>query len=153
VDKICDFKYLHSNLSKNEIVPVFESTPIGISWSYDNKIYSRNNIENRLYADVDYEKNLIAVVDGPYANGSENSAIICDAINSVIFDIKQLFKEQCYINQILSPFIDVSNVFFTGVSYHKNDKIFYFFTTLNGVDFRFPFYLEKVEIGKLIESR
>lgn len=154
VHKINDFQYIRSDLSEKENVTVFEKSPIGISWKYMNQKYRRDNIVDRLYGDVDNDRSLIAIVDGPSSEGDRNKAIIIDAANNQIFDVKQLFREQCYVKRILPPSVDVSFAYFSGVYYNRKiDQMFYFFIHINGVDFRFPFNIETGEIGRLIESR
>lgn len=145
MDKIYDFKYLYLD-SLDENSNVFERTPTGICWRYKNAIYRRNNIENRMYADIDYSNNLIAIVEGPYAETNKNFAFIIDANNNEVINVKDLFKDT-YIDKGYK----YSSVSFSGVVCEENR--FCFFVAIDNVDFRFMINPKTRELGRLIESK
>lgn len=144
---ISNFQYIYESgdILKRKDLSVYQKNPVGISWDYMGKSFKRDNVSSRLHADISYQSNLIAIIEGPFTTSpDQNKAYIIDGGNNIIFNVAELFLEK---NKDL---LFGKALFFNGVSF---DNGLYFFLDINNNGFRFQFNIETGEIGKLIESR
>ena len=82
MEQIVNFLYLYADV-QNEHPNILDRTPKGITWSFQGKIYKRENLVNRLRADYSQNYNTIAVVEAPYSE-ELNRAYIINAKNEFI---------------------------------------------------------------------
>lgn len=142
--KIAQFKYIYSDAAEEDST-VFEKTPIGINWNYENTNFKLQNEFYRIHADINGDKTKIAVVEGPYAEQmTNNSAFIVNGLKKIQYDVKEMFKKTSNV-----ALYDI--LFFEGVTAKDDD--FIFFINLNGYDFRFLFNVQNGDLGELVESR
>jgi hypothetical protein len=144
-----NFSYIYSTdesydrLENPDRLNIFELSPLGISWYYEEQYYEITNAR-RLYALLLQEKVEIAIVEAPFDN-SNNDAYIVDAKGKKIWDVRYLFHIR-YKTIIKNYYAS-----FDYPIYESSDL--YFHVTINNLEYRFAFDILTGNMGELIESR
>jgi hypothetical protein len=143
IERFKAYYFEYSSLNESNHYNIFQLSPLGYSWTYNEIEYHRENVE-KIFSVLSGNEKFIAFVESPFSIKG-NMAYIVNGINEVVWNVSNLFFEK-YKHIIMNK-----KYIFSDVRLEKD--ILYFFINIDNNDFRFSFDIENGEIGRLIESR